>query len=153
MAQEIEVRLMDGKITNEDIAQAILNAFHWHSEVPENMVKVQVQHGWVTLEGEVEWNYEKQSAETACQFVTGIKGIINQIKVKPKVEANDVKQQIKEALKRIAVQEADHIDVETTGHMVVLRGVHSWSERKEIEHAAWSAPGVMMVEDKLVIAN
>jgi osmotically-inducible protein OsmY len=154
VAQEMEVRLPKGNTSDEAIAQAILNTFHWHTQVPEDQVQVKVEHGWVTLSGEVEWHFQRLAAENAVLYLEGVKGIINQIKIKPQLDIQDVKYQIKEALKRSAIMESERIDVEMQGSTVVLRGVvQSWSERTEIENAAWSAPGVMQVEDKLVVAH
>jgi osmotically-inducible protein OsmY len=154
VAQEITVKSGADRTTDEDIAHAIVNAFKWHSEIPEDTVKVRVQQGWVTLEGEVNWYYQKQAAERAVQFLMGVKGVNNFIAVKPKVAASDVKDKIVEALKRNAALEGQQIRVETIGNKVILRGqVHSWTERNEAEHAAWAAPGVMAVEDDLVVMD
>ncbi|QIP15130.1 BON domain-containing protein [Spirosoma aureum] len=155
VAQEITVKPIDSEQHgDEQIGQAIIRSFGWHSQVPQDLIQVKVQHGWVTLEGEVEWNYQLQAAERAVETISGVKGVSNLIRVKPQVIAQDVNAKIIDALKRNAVVEAQQIKVETNGNKVTLRGkVHSWAERKEVENAAWAAPGVMAVEDDLVVTT
>ncbi|GAB4033812.1 BON domain-containing protein [Spirosoma jeollabukense] len=154
VTQEITVNSVFGGHSDEEIGQAILRSFDWHSQVPQSMIKVKVQRGWVTLEGEVDWNYQSQAAERAVETISGVKGVSNLIRVKPQVIAQDVNLKIIDALKRNAVVEAQQIKVETNGNKVILRGkVHSWAERKEVENAVWSAPGVLIVEDDLVVTT
>ncbi|MDJ1506438.1 BON domain-containing protein [Xanthocytophaga agilis] len=152
VAQEITVKSIGSQTTDEDIAHAILNSFKWHSEIPEDKIKIRVQKGWVTLEGQVDWHYQRNAAESAIQFLVGVKGVSNLISVKPAVVVSDVKTKIIAALQRNATLEGQQIDVEAIGTKIILKGkVHSWIERKEAEHAAWAAPGVTNVEDDLVI--
>jgi len=138
--------------TDEDIARAVANALTWNTAIPADRVKAQVSHGWVTLEGTVEWYYQKEAAERAVRPIRGVKGVTNNIVVKPTVTAAVVKSQIEAALKRSAEIDAQRITVETRGDTVILRGrVRAEVERQEAERAAWSAPGVAKVENYIII--
>ena len=154
VAMDIEIKLpSDGKRTDADIAAAVLNALKWSSFVPDDRVKPEVENGWITLEGEVEWQYQKESAANAVRDLIGVRGISNLIRVKPSVSPVLVKDVIKKALERSAVIEAAGINVVTEGGNIVLKGkVRSWGERGEVERAAWATPGVIDVKDELVIA-
>jgi osmotically-inducible protein OsmY len=138
--------------TDEDIARAVANALTWNTAIPADKVKAQVSRGWVTLEGTVEWYYQKEAAERAVRPIRGVKGVTNNIVVKPTVSAAVVKSQIEAALKRSAEIDAQRITVETRGDTVILRGrVRAEVERQEAERAAWSAPGVAKVENYIII--
>src|SRR5579883_1652908 len=114
---------------------------------------VALKGGWVTLEGEVEWQYQRDTAEKAVQRIKGVKGVSNTILLKPRIEPTEVKRKIEEALRRSAEVDANRITVETRGGEVVLKGkVRSWIEREEAERAAWAAPGVTKVEDQIVVS-
>jgi osmotically-inducible protein OsmY len=153
VANDIEVRVpaLDQRPDPEiarDAVQALKNQLPYSSQ----NLKIVVHDGWITLEGEVEWNYQRERAEDAVRWIRGVKGVVNAIQVKPKVTPTDIKKKIEEAFKRHAEIDADHIDVETRDGEVILKGtVHSWFEREEAERAAWSAPGVKKVEDHITI--
>jgi osmotically-inducible protein OsmY len=153
VVEEIAVRLPGSSLrTDEDIARAALNALRWHVLVPDPGVKVTVENGWVTLEGQVEWEYQRRSAEQAVRYLLGVKGVINKITVTPKAAASEVKSKIAAALKRSAEVDAQRITVETKNGTVLLKGsVRSWFEREEAEKAAWAAPGVSKVDDRITV--
>jgi osmotically-inducible protein OsmY len=154
VANDLEVRLPGmSERTDEDIARAAINALEWSVLVPPARVKVKVSKGWVTLEGTVDWQFQKSAAEKAVRKLIGVKGVSDFIEVKPRVSKTEVKVAIEDALKRSAELDATQIKVETEGDKVILRGkVHSWFEREEAERAAWRAPGVRTVEDQIEIA-
>lgn len=139
---------------DQDIAKAAIHALQWDVLVPDDSIKVKVEDGWLTLEGEVEFKYEQTEAEDAVRNLTGVVGVTNLITIKkPAVVASEVKNTIDTALRRAAEVDADQIKVKVVGDKVILNGtVSSWAERQEAERAAWSAPGVRTVEDDLVIA-
>ena len=138
---------------DQDIAEAALNALKWHVWVPKDAIKVKVDQGWVTLEGMVDYKFQQTAAEDAVQNLTGVTGVSNLIRLKAVVAPSDLKVKIENALKRAAELDGERIKVEIDGTKVVLRGkVSSWAERDEAERAAWSAPGVWDVDDKLEIA-
>jgi osmotically-inducible protein OsmY len=154
VANELEIRLpFSSERTDEDIARAAVNRLEWTITVPKDRIKVKVSKGWVTLEGEVDWQFQKNAAAEAVRNLVGIKGVINHIVVKERPSTAEVKAKIEEALKRSAEVDASHITVETEGDKVILKGtVRSWFEREEAERAAWRAPGVRKVDNRIVVS-
>jgi osmotically-inducible protein OsmY len=154
VANDIEVRLpgVDER-PDPDIARDAIERIK--SELPFSWDKVRaiVKSGWVTLEGETEWNYQRDRAETAIRRVRGVKGVTNLIVVKPRVAPMEIKRKIEEALRRAAEIDASRVTVETVGSEVILRGsVRSWAEREEAEEAAWRAPGVAKVDNRIIVS-
>ena len=120
--------------------------------VPHERIKVKVQDGWVILSGEVDWEYQRDAAHNAVCCLVGVKGITNQITVKPSVSPVGIKSKIKSALKRHSALDARDLIVETVGSKVILSGsVHSWIDKQEAGSAAWAAPGVSDVENNIVV--
>ena len=154
VANDIEVRLPgDITKTDADLAAAVLQALEWDAFVPLDKLDLTVSNGWVTLKGEVEWQYQKEDAERVVRRLTGITGVTNMITVTPRVAASDLKQKIEKALVRSVETDAKNITVEVDGDAVILKGtVKSWTERQEAERAAWSAPGVTSVDNRITIA-
>ena len=154
VANDLEVRLSSAdQRPDPEIARDAITAlknylpFSWHQ------IRVVVDKGWVTLEGEVEWNYQREEAERAVRRVKGVRGVINTIQLKPGVEPTEIKRKIEEAFRRSAEIDASRITVETNGGEVILKGtVRSWAERQEAERAASKAPGVTRVVNHITIA-
>lgn len=155
VANELDVKLAsDTRITDEDIAKNCVSALRAHSSVPDNKLKLVVNNGWVTIEGTVDWQYQKTAAENAMRYLIGVCGITNNVMLTPRASAADVKQKIEAAFKRSAEIDSKRINVETLNGKVKLRGqVRSWAEKNEAQQAAWAAPGVMSVENDLVVIS
>lgn len=153
LAIEMPVKLAsDYTRTDADIAMAVERAIEWNVLVPDDKIHPMVENGWVTLNGEVEWDYQRRAAEFAVRDLLGVTGVLNRVVVKPKFTAADVEKKIREALERQADREAERIKIEVNGAHVTLSGkVHSWAERKAAQGAAWSAPGVANVINNLLV--
>jgi len=155
VTDELVIKLPgDSQYSDADIAQAAVNALDWNTSVPRNRVKVLVEHGQVTLQGTVEYHFQKDAAETAVRHLKGVKAVSNSISIKPLASAGDVIQAIKRALHRAAQVDAERISVEAKDGKITLRGsVRSWAEREEAEHAAWAAPGVFEVQNDILVVT
>lgn len=154
VANDIEVQPnSETRRTDTAIAEAAVNALSWDSAVPPKSVNLTIRDGWVTLTGNVEWRYQRDAAEYTVRRLYGVKGVTNSILVKPRVHIADVKSRIEDAFKRSAEVDAQHVRVEARDGQIVLSGtVRSLSERREAERAAWSAPGVTLVDDRIAVA-
>ena len=153
VANDLDVRLPTSfERTDTEVAQAALTALSWNSVVPTGRVTVTVADGWITLQGNVPWQYQKDAAGRSVRDLFGVKGVINSIVVEPQVKPTDVRDKIEAAFRRSAEVDARRINVNATDGRVILSGnVRSYAERQEAERAAWAAPGVKQVEDRLLI--
>jgi osmotically-inducible protein OsmY len=154
VANDIEVRLStDDMRTDADLAAAAVRALEWDAFVSVDQLDVTVSNGWITMKGEVEWQYQKRDAERVVRRLTGVTGVTNLITVKPRVAASELKEKIEKALIRSVETDAKRITVDVDGDAVILKGtVKSWAERQEAERAAWAAPGVASVDNRITIA-
>jgi osmotically-inducible protein OsmY len=153
VVNDLEVRLpTSSQRADPDIARAVLDALKWNVWVPDDRVRVKIEKGWVTLEGEADWYYEREEAERAARRITGLRGITNLITVRSRPTPSDVKQRIKDALERGADFDADRITVEVEAEKVVLRGtVRAYTEKRDAERAARNAPGVRDVDNRVTV--
>ena len=153
VADDLVVHLVSGyERTDTEIAQAAVAALKWNTMVPNERVTVTVTSGWLTLNGMLDWQYQKDAAARTVRDLTGVKGVTNSIIVQPRVKTIDVRDKIEAAFKRSAEIDARRVNVTAQDGKVILSGnVHSWTERQEAERAAWAAPGVTQVEDRLAV--
>jgi len=153
VANDLSVRLGVGdERTDTDLAQAAVAALTWNTVIPTDRVTPTVSQGWITLKGALEWQYQKDAAARSVRDLAGVRGITNEIVVKPRVSTADVRAKIEQAFTRSAGIDARRISVTTQDGKVILTGnVRSWAERREAERAAWAAPGVTQVDDRLAI--
>lgn len=153
LAVELTVKLpFDNQRTDADIALAADRALEWNVLVPDGKIRPMAEKGWLTLTGEVEWEYQRSAAEIAVRNLMGVTGVSNLVKVKPKVTPADVEKKIHEALSRQAEREANKLSITVDGSQVTLRGtVHSWTERDAVQGAAWATPGVSVVVNDLLV--
>lgn len=155
IAQKLEVELPGSKkLSDDDIARRAVNILAWDVLAPSDGIHVKVSGGWVTLTGAVPWNYQREAVEADIRKLSGVRGVSNNILVEPHVHAVDVRKSIVDALKRHAEVEAERInvDVRPDGTVAIDGRVDDWDERQAVERAAWSAPGVRSVENRVRIA-
>ncbi len=153
IADDIQVKL-PGSLnrTDGDIAADCGKQIEWSPSVPMDSVKVTVREGWLTLEGEVEWWFQKNAAENAVHYLPGVKGVSNHILIKPRLSTSAVEEDIRCAFQRNAMLDSDEVHVETSGSTVILTGmVRTYAEKEEAERASWAAPGVISVDNKLSV--
>jgi osmotically-inducible protein OsmY len=153
VANSLEVKLPSSSARPDpDLARAAVDALKWNVNVPADRIKVRVEKGWVTLDGDVDYYYQKEAAERAVRYLTGVKGVTNLITVRARPAPTDLKEKIKETLQRNAALDAERIQVEIVGSKAVLRGtVRSYAEMKDAERATRNAPGITEVENRLTI--
>jgi osmotically-inducible protein OsmY len=153
VAEDIQVGISPSfKKTDTEIAEAVLNALKWHAAVQEEKIKIKVEDGIVRLEGEVEWEFQRSTAKSAIEYISGVRAVINSITLKPKVTAADIQQKINAAFVRSATIDAGKVAAEVNGDKVTLRGtVRSLAEKNDAETAAWNAPGVSYVDSRIEI--
>lgn len=153
VANDLAVHLSSAfERTDTEIAQAVVAALTWNAVIPDNRVTVTVTNGWLKLKGALDWQYQKDAAARTVRDLTGVKAVINDITLTPRIKTTDVRDKIEAAFKRSAGIDARRVNVSAEGGKVVLSGnVHSWAERHEAERAAWAAPGVTQVDDRLAI--
>ena len=154
VAQELTVKAANSHLRSDaDVARHVANTIDWDTEIPLHSVKAKVEDGWVTLEGEVEWQFQRNAPERAIRYVAGVKGVSNLLRVKAHASTYDVAKHISAALTRSGETEAKAIKVTADGGKVTLTGtVRSWAERADAQRAAWSATGVTQVDDRLAVS-
>jgi osmotically-inducible protein OsmY len=153
VANDLKVHVANAfQRTDTEIAQAAVSALKWHTIVPDGRVTVTVKDGWITLAGNLDWHYQHDAAARAVRDLTGVKGVTNDIRVQPQVKAGDVQAKIEAAFTRSAEIDARRVNVTAVDGKVVLSGnVRSWAERWEAERAAWAAPGVHQIDDRITV--
>ncbi len=153
IAGDIEVKFPGSvSYTDADITAAAEYHFKWSTTVPKGVITAIVRYGWITLEGEVEWWYQRNAASNIVHYLLGVKGVSNMISIKPKLTTTEAEMAIRSAFERSALLDSNEVQVETSGSEVILRGkVRNYLEKDEAERAAWAAPGVLSVENHLIL--
>jgi len=154
VVENIEVKFNNGwgKKDDNEIATEVLNALKWHWQIPNDKVKVQVEKGWITLAGELQWNYQKESAKDVVKNLLGVTGVTNNITIKSETQDQIEKRDIEKALRRNWSIDDQDITVKASGHKATLTGtVDSWYQKDEAGRIAWNAPGVWTVDNELVV--
>jgi osmotically-inducible protein OsmY len=154
VANDIDVKLSKGdERTDPDIAAAAIHSLQWDAWIPIDKIDLTVSKGWITLKGEVEWQFQKQDGERVVRRLSGVKGVTNLLMVKARVAPAEVKKKIEDALVRTAQTDAKQITVDVNGSKVILRGtVRSWAEKEEAARQAWAAPGVTAVDNQILVS-
>ncbi len=149
IAEELKIEISTLQHRSDaDLARAAVAALDWDVSVPKNKVTVKAENGWLTLEGQLDWNFQRDAARRAVEHLSGLHGVFNAITVKPVVSTTDVRAKIQKAFERYAEIDANRVDVQVAGDTVTLRGnVHSWNEHDEATYAAASVPGVLAVHN------
>lgn len=155
VANDIEVRLAaSGTPTDAALTEVILSALEWNGLIPTHVLAAAVFEGWVTLKGEVEWEYQRREAERVVGRLKGVTGVTNVITVKPSARASALREQIDEALSRNTHIDIGRVGVAVDDSAVILTGtVGSWAEREEVERAVWSARGITSVDNRIVVSS
>jgi osmotically-inducible protein OsmY len=153
IVSELDIKFPgSSRVTDEDIARGAMSALAWNALIPRDRIKVEVGSGWITLEGDVDWHYQKAAAHDAVCHLRGVTGVTDKIALRPASISNAVKAHIESAVARCFGKHLEHITIETRGDHVILRGtVASLSERAEVERAAWTTPGVCHVDNNLAV--
>ena len=154
VASDIQVTLESlGTKTDTEIAEAVKNALRWNSAVNEDQIEVRVDNGWVYLDGKVDWEYERSTAERSVEGLVGVKGVTNKVSIQSKpLDTKGIKNKIAAAFHRSATIDSSSITIDSDGSKVTLRGkVRSWAERKDAEKAAWASPGVTAIDNQIEI--
>lgn len=155
IAEDIHVGISPSFMrTDTEIAEAVVSVLNWHTSVPHDQVKVRVEDSIVTLSGEVEWAYQRDAAKNAVSSLSSVKDVVNQIKLKDKLTPQDLKKKIRDAFHRSATIDANKINVEVTEQKAILKGeVRSFSEKEDAEDAAWAAPGILNVDNRIDVVE
>jgi osmotically-inducible protein OsmY len=156
VATDVEVKVRNLKArTDTEIAEAVRNALQWNSAVDEDKIKVKVDNGWVYLAGQVDWEFQKISAQNNVENLLAVRGVTNNLTIKSKaIVLKDIKDKITKAFQRNATIDASSIKLETAGNKVILHGtVRSWLEKEEAERIAWSCPEVQSIDNQITINN
>ncbi|MEQ1829567.1 MAG: BON domain-containing protein [Pirellula sp.] len=153
VANEIAIKISDILQRDDtDIATAAVEALRWDTSVPDDHIQVSVSKGWVTLEGNLKWQFQRTTAENNVRRLAGVRGVTNSIKLKAPVTSSDIKKKIEAVFRRNAELDARRVDVTAHDGKVVLHGnVRSWAERDQAQKAAWAAPGVVQVDNQLCV--